>query len=449
MQEPIMSVSGIRGIVGRSLTPENASRFATAFASELPPGPIVLSYDGRVTGPLLARSIAAALEAVGRDVHFAGVAATPTTGILVASRQGAGGIQISASHNPPEYNGLKLFGSNGRVLTAEAGERVIERYRDGSADWVGYDRIGSYQAIEQPQQTHLERVLAAVDVEAIRAKRFRVLLDANHGSGSCLGGPLLAALGCEVRILGGTPDGRFAHPPEPTPANLETVLAEVPAWGAELGFCQDPDADRLAIIDNSGRYLGEEFTLAICVAEQLRTAPGPVVTNCSTSQMCQLLAQQRNVPFARSKVGEAHVVDVMLQTGAVLGGEGNGGVIAPLVGLVRDSFIGMARVLAAMAARDLPVAALAEELPQLAMAKSKVPSAGVPVSDLLAALQRHWSDASADHQDGLRLDWPGRWLLVRPSNTEPIVRIMTEAENADAAEQLAAEATEVMMSVAS
>jgi phosphomannomutase len=272
-----------------------------------------------------------------------------------------------------------------------------------------------------------------VDVERIREAGFRVLLDANHGAGSALGGPLLSRLGCRVNVLGEQPDGRFAHTPEPTAENLVGVCEQVTRNGAAIGFCQDPDADRLAIIDENGRYIGEEFTLAICVNHVLRHSPGPVVTNCSTSRMTEDLCAKYGVPFSRSAVGEANVVDEMLARGAVLGGEGNGGVIDPRVVLVRDSFVGMALVLAAMAERGLPVSALADELSQYAIHKAKVTLDAARVPAALDALERHFADATPDRLDGLRLDWPskngrgGKWLLVRASNTEPIVRIIAEA----------------------
>jgi phosphomannomutase len=408
---------------------------------------MVLTRDGRATGNLLAEAIRSGLAAVGRDTLDAGVAATPTTGVLVRDLRAAGGIQISASHNPPEYNGLKLFSSGGRVIPQAEGEQVIARYRTGQVPWVAHDRIGSARACEDPITAHLNLVLATVDVEAIRRRRLRVLLDANHGSGSLLGRRLLDELGCQVTVLGGTPDGRFAHPPEPTAENLSSVLAEVTAQRADIGFCQDPDADRLAVIDEAGRYLGEEYTLALCVDHVLRQQRGPVVTNCSTSRMTEDLAKKYNVPFFRSAVGEANVVDEMLARGAVLGGEGNGGVIDPRVGLVRDSFAGMALLLDAMAARAQPISRLAEELPRYEIVKTKATLTRERIPDALAALETHFADAAVDRLDGLRLDWPGRWLLVRASNTEPIVRAIAEAPTLGEAAGLCDEAGAVLRRV--
>jgi len=442
--EPIISVSGLRGVVGKSLTPEIALRYTAAFASTLGAGPIVITRDGRATGRMLAAAVTAGLNSVGRQVLFADVAATPTTGVLVQNSGAAGGVQISASHNPPEYNGLKLFSALGRVIPADAGERVIARYRSGAPQWVEHAQVGEANVVADPHAEHLARVLATVDVDQIRARKFRVLLDANHGAGSQLGARLLAELGCETTILGATPDGRFAHTPEPTAENLSGVLAEVVRSRADIGFCQDPDADRLALIDADGRYLGEEYTLALCVDHVLRRSPGPIVTNCSTSRMTEDLAAKYGVPFYRSKVGEANVVDEMLARSAVLGGEGNGGAIDPRVVLVRDSFVGMALVLAAMAERGKSVAELAGELPAYAIHKSKVTLPAEKVAAGLDALQRHFTDAKSDRLDGLRLDWPGRWLLVRASNTEPIVRLVAEAPSEEIARELCQRAAGVL-----
>jgi phosphomannomutase len=457
-QELIISVSGLRGVVGTTLTAEIARRYAAAFASTLPDGPVVVTRDGRANGVDLIEPVAAGLGQRGtRRVLDGGIAATPTTGILVRQNGCAGGVQISASHNPAEYNGLKLFSAEGSVVPATFGQRVLERFQNISTTEAAASRssiehpASSIQPLSDTSTAHLSAIERIIDVAKIRAKQFRVLLDANHGSGSVLGKPLLERLGCDVIMLGGTPDGRFAHLPEPTAENLVNVFSEVVRARADIGFCQDPDADRLAIIDERGRYLGEEYTLAICTGHVLRRTPGPVVTNCSTSRMTEDLAQKYGVPFFRSAVGEANVVDEMLRRDAVLGGEGNGGVIDPRVGLVRDSFVGMALVLDAMAARDLTASALAEELPRYAIWKTTIELPKEAVQSALNALESHFSDATHDRLDGLRLDWrhadgSDSWLLVRASNTEPIVRIIAEAPTEREAQRLCDDAATILRS---
>jgi phosphomannomutase len=444
VSELIISVSGMRGIVGETLTPDVAVRYATAFSALAPPGMFVITRDGRGSGEMLAGAIEAGLLAVGRDTFDADVAATPTTGVLVREIRAAGGIQISASHNPIQYNGLKLFSHDGRVIPARAGQDVLDHYNAGRIDWVPYDRLGTPYECTDSTSDHLQAVLATVNVDRIRRRKFKVLLDANHGAGAVLGRRLLEELGCDLTVLGEEPDGRFIHMPEPTRENLRGVCSAVTKINAQVGFCQDPDADRLAVIDHAGRYLGEEYTLAMCVDHALRRQKGPIVANCSSSRMSQDLAEKHGVAFHRSAVGEANVVDAMLAHEALFGGEGNGGPIDPRVGLVRDSFVGMARILDAMAAREMTVAELADELPRYEIVKTKIALEREKIPAALDALEKHFADAAADRLDGLRLDWPGRWLLVRASNTEPIVRAVAEAHTEAEASRLCDEAAQVL-----
>ncbi|MBN1394538.1 MAG: phosphoglucosamine mutase [Pirellulales bacterium] len=468
MTEPIITVSGLRGIVGETLTAEVAARYAAAFAAEAPPGEVLVARDSRPSGEMLARTIHAALRVAGRDTIDAGIAATPTVGVLVRSRKAAGAVQITASHNPPRYNGMKLFSDQGRVISAGPGQIVLERYRSCAAAGLpgcDADSIDGIPSCDDTIGEHLRAVLDTVDVERIRSRRFRVLLDSNHGAGGILGRRLLGELGCRATVLGGEPNGRFAHPAEPTAENLAGVLESVVEHNAEIGFCQDPDADRLAVIDASGRYLGEEYTLAMCVEHVLRQrgrshfcgektavngdvspaakieAVPAIVANCASSRMSQDIAIRHGAAFFRSAVGEANVADAMIERGAVFGGEGNGGPIDPRVGYVRDSFVGMALLLSAMAARETSVAQLADELPRYEIVKTKMSFPTEKLPALFDSLEKRFADATADRLDGLRLDWPDRWLLVRGSNTEPIVRAIaeapTEAEAARLCEEVA------------
>jgi phosphomannomutase len=433
----IVSVSGLRGIVGRTLDGAVAARYAAAFAATLPPGPLVIGRDGRSSGPELAVAIAERLTGLGRDVIDCGVAATPTIGVAVRERRAAGGIQISASHNPARYNGMKLFSEAGRVLSAAAGREVLARFEATSG--VGPSaagRRGEVRAFDAGP-AHAALVAAIVDVAAIRRRRPRVWLDSGHGAGSRVARPLLEHLGCELTIEGGVPDGLFAHEPEPTAENLAELLPRIPAAGADVGFFQDPDADRLAIATAAGRYIGEEATLALAVDAVLCRTPGPIVVNCSTSGMSAALAARHGVACRVSAVGEANVVEEMLAAGAVLGGEGNGGVIDPRVVLVRDSFVAMALVLERLATGGAAttIDSLARALPPFTMKKTKVAlSPGLRGPALAAAIDRvaaAFPDAKQNRLDGLRLDWRGGWLLVRASNTEPIVRLVGECAGTD------------------
>lgn len=452
MDELIVSVSGLRGIVGTSLTPEIAVRYAEAFLATLPPGPIVIGRDGRASGGLFADAIATAVQAAGRDVLDAGVAATPTVGILVQHEQAAGGIQISASHNPPQYNGMKLFSAAGRVLSAEVGRQVLALFEEAGAVEAAATPGVRRQVDGAP--LHVARVVACVDAEKIRQVRPHVWLDAGHGAGSCAARLLCEALGCDLTIVGGTPDGLFEHTPEPTEENLAAMLPQIAASGADVGFFQDPDADRLAIATSAGRFIGEEATLPLAVEAVLEKTPGPVVVNCSTSGMTAMVAAQRGVACHVSAVGEANVVDQMLATGAVIGGEGNGGVIDPRVVLVRDSIAGMALVLERMCAGGslTSLETLAQRLPQRVMLKTKVQlgpaDRGAGLAAAFDRIAAAFPQAEASRLDGLRLAEDGMWVLVRASNTEPIVRIVAEAETASGAEAAIERARAAMTSPA-
>ena len=438
MSELIISVSGLRGIIGETLTPDIACRYVAAYLGQLPAGPIIVGRDGRNSGPMLRRAIIAAVTACGRDCVDADVVATPTIGVLVRERAAAGAIQITASHNPPPYNGIKLFGSDGRVIDAVRGEQVRDSFLQGKAPWAAFDSLGIVIEENYPHEPHMEKVLDTVDTIAIRAAGFRVLLDSNHGSGSQLGTRLLDALGCEVVLIGGTPDGKLAHVPEPTAVNLRNIASRVKDESCAIGVCQDPDADRLAIVDENGRYIGEEYTLALCVRRALmnKSLKGPIVINCASSAMSERLARDAGHQCYRSSVGEANVTGMMLDKAAMYGGEGSGGPIDPRVGFVRDSFVGMVQVLELMALTGKPVSELADELPQLSIVKRTATATPDQLHGLIERLKVEMKDAAATEGDGLRLSWDDKWLLVRGSNTEPIVRFIAEAETEASAAEL-------------
>ncbi len=384
---------------------------------------------------MLRHAILAGLTAAGCEVHDLDVAPTPTVGLTVRALRAAGGVQITASHNPAEWNGLKLFGSDGRVLSAAEGRKVQALFELDAVAPVPWDRIGDVY-YRRAEDAHRERVLGLVDAAAIRPAGLRAFLDANGGAGGSLGPALLKSLGVETTCRGCVANGAFLHEPEPTEANLRDIGPQVRESGAHIGFALDPDADRLALIDETGRYIGEELTLALAVRFRLSRERGPVVVNMSTSRIVEDVAAQFGCPFYRSAVGEANVADRMLEVGAVFGGEGNGGVIDPRVGLVRDPFIGMGLILNLMAETGKKLSELVAELPTYHIVKDKYTVSRERLPDLFAALEKRWPEAKADRQDGLRLDWADRWLHVRPSNTEPIVRVIAEAPRSEEATEL-------------
>jgi phosphomannomutase len=435
----IVSVSGVRGVVGQGLTPAVALVFASALGAHTGGGRIVVSRDGRHSGSMLRHAVLAGLTAAGCEVHDLQVAPTPTVGLAVRALCAAGGVQITASHNPAPWNGLKLFGPDGRVLSAAEGEKVRQLFAAGAGRCVAWDQLGTWQDYHKAEDAHRDRILELVDVTQIRAAQLKAFVDANGGAGGPLARSLLKAFRVETVCQGCDADGFFLHEPEPTEANLRDVCPLVPRQRADLGLALDPDADRLALIDETGRYIGEELTLALAVRFRLARQRGPVVVNMSTSRVTADLAARYGCVCHRAAVGEANVADRMLAEGAVLGGEGNGGVIDPRVGLVRDPFIGMALVLNLMAETGRKLSELVAELPAYHIVKDKytVPRERLPA--LFAALPARWPEAAVDRLDGLRLDWPDSWVHVRPSNTEPIVRVIAEAPRAADAERLCRE----------
>jgi phosphomannomutase len=448
----VVSVSGIRGIVGRTLDVDQVMGLAAAYGRTIAAGGlVVLGRDSRPTGELFAQAVAAGLRAVGCMVVDIGMVPTPTVPITILALNAAGGIQVSASHNHVEWNALKLFSARGRNVDQAELERVLAGYRE-EPRWNAWDAVGGSRVHGEATAYHCQRVLAAVDGGLIRAARLRVVIDSVNGAGSCLAPDLLGRLGCEVVPLYTRPDQIFPRDPEPTAANVSLTGAVVAATRAHLGFVQDPDADRLAIIDGAGRYIGEEYTLVLCAAARLaalRAGAGGgssaggvpvVVTNLSTSRMLEDVAARFGARVVRAKVGEAHVVDAMQEHGAVLGGEGNGGVIDPRVVLGRDSHIGMALVLEYLARSGGTLAQLVAGIPSYAIHKEKVAMDRAAVAAAIPVLRAHAlaQGAEVSTSDGLKLSWPDRWVHLRASGTEPASRVIAEAPSAAEALHLAA-----------
>jgi phosphomannomutase len=438
--ELIVSVSGIRGIVGQSLTPDKAAMFAAALGTYLKSGRVVLSRDSRPSGRMLRSAVSAGLTAAGCGVDDIGIAPTPTVGIAVRQLRAAGAIQITASHNPSPWNGLKMFGGDGAVLSAERGKQVQQLFEGGEIKYAAWDRIGDVRVPPDVYEEHVQLACDAVSAATIHSAGFRVLFDANGGAGGPLGTILLRQLGCEVVELGCSADGDFAHEAEPIPAHLTDVGPQVPSSGAAVGFVLDPDADRLALIDEKGNCVSEELTLALAVKHRLQQKKGPVVVNMSTSRVIEDIAREEGCDCLRTAVGEANVVAGMRAAGAVIGGEGNGGVIDPRVGWVRDPFVGMAMILNLMADSGQTLSELVGSLPTYAMLKTKQTVPKEQIAAGLDAIEKHWPNARSNRVDGLRLDWPDRWVHIRPSNTEPIVRVIAESPSEAETKRLCEEA---------
>ena len=432
----IVSVSGIRGIVGQGLTPQSALSFAAAFGTFIGGGRVVVSRDSRASGDMLRHAVIAGLLASGCSIIDIGIAPTPTCGIAVRHLNAAGCIQISASHNPAPWNGLKMFGTDGAVLSAAKGAEIRAIFEAGSAAAVAWNRIGDVTVPPDMQEFHAEMACDQVSVSAIHSMGFRVLVDGNGGAGGPLACMLLQALGCEIVEHACVADGHFVHEAEPIPAHLIHIGPLVERSGAAVGFVLDPDADRLALIDETGTCVSEELTLALAVKHRLSKKQGPVVINMSTSRVVEDIAKEHDCACIRTAVGEANVVAGMREIGALIGGEGNGGVIDPRVGWIRDPFIGMAMILDMLAETGQTLSELIAALPRYEMIKTKQTVAREHLQATLAAIERQWPDAAVNRLDGLRLDWKDRWVHVRSSNTEPIVRIIAEAPTLEEAQTL-------------
>jgi phosphomannomutase len=439
----MVSVSGIRGRVGEALTPEIVAHFASGFGAwSLSRGSartIVLGRDSRVSGPLFHRVALSALESIGADVIDIGLTSTPTCQLAVEHHHAAGGIMLSASHNPIEWNALKLIGSSGLFLDAEEG-RSMRAFLDAGYRHATWDRLGHTTTDDGAIERHIDAVLRLdfLDVARIRARRFKVALDCVRGAGVRIMVPLLERLGCEVTAINTEPDGRFPRPPEPVAENLGELESLVTRTGADVGFAVDPDVDRLALVSDAGRAIGEDYTLALAARLVLRHRGGPVVTNLSTSRIVDDVAAAAGRQAVRAPVGEVNVAVRMRQEVAAIGGEGNGGVILPELHLGRDAPLGAALILQLLVDEDRPLSGIVGALPRYVIVKDKLDRPNAPLQSVYDALRGAFPDAEADTQDGLRLTWPDRWVHVRPSGTEPIVRVIAEAPDEAGARELVA-----------
>jgi phosphomannomutase len=446
----MISVSGMRGHVGTDLTPELVARHAAAlgaWARAQGRPLVVLGRDARTSGPMFARAAAAGLMSVGADVIDLGIVPTPTTQLAVEHHHAGAGLILTASHNPIEWNALKLVGPDGIFLDADAGAavRALAEAGPDRAGWAGIGRVA-----EDPDAVarHLDAVLAlnVIDVAAIRARGFHVALDCVRGAGSVAIVPLLERLGARVSGIHLEPDGRFPHPPEPVPENLSDLSRLVRETGAHIGMAVDPDVDRLALVDGTGTPVGEDYTLALAVRAVLAQAggkrgtppghtPSTVVVNLSTSLVVEDAAREYGARFVRAPVGEAHVARAIRDEGAIIGGEGNGGVILPVLHIGRDAPLAVALILHHLAKVGGSLSDVVAASPRYVILKAKAPR-GPELAPLYDRLRRRFPDASLDERDGLRLAWSDRWLHVRPSGTEPIVRLIAEGPTAADAEAL-------------
>ncbi len=461
----MLSVSGCRGVVGESLTPERIVRFAGAFAAWLhetrqdagaDPVTIIIGRDGRRGGEIVQRLVMSALAMAGCRVVDLGVAMTPSVGIMVEEHEADGGLVITASHNGQEWNGIKCLTAQGEAPSQEKADRIIELFRDGKAPAADYAHLGASRADDTAAHAHVARVLRAIEgvtpVEKIKARQFRVAVDSVNSSGTAGARLLLSALGCEVVHLNCEETGVFSHRPEPVREHLTEVANATRTQKCDAGFAQDPDADRLAIIDERGEYIGEEYTLTLAAMALFSTDSGAqgatLATNLSTSRMVDDVAARTGARVLRTAVGEANVVQRMRTDGCALGGEGNGGVIWPAVGWIRDSLSAMAFVLALLTRDGKSVSELVSQMPRYTIVKRKAPIQAGLAAKLVSEMRVRFADERVDEQDGVRVDFAdGAWVHVRASNTEPILRLIAEARDEDRANRILDEMESLMGAV--
>ncbi len=439
----MVSVSGVRGRVGGGLTPEIVAQFAAGFGawarerSGLDTPTIVVGRDSRISGPMFHRVVLSALQSVGCNVMDVGMAPTPTIQLAVEHHHAAGGLAITASHNPIEWNALKFIGPSGLFLDgAEAAEMlsVVE----GDIPRATWDRLGTLSEDVGAIARHQDLILALpfIDVDGIRRREYHVALDCVRGAGGAFMPTLLKRLGCRVSAINLETDGRFPRPPEPAAENLGELEALVRSSGANIGFAVDPDVDRLALVSDDGRAIGEDYTLALAAKVVLRHRQGGVVTNLSTSRIVDDIAREQNRAVIRSPVGEVNVAIRMRSEKAPVGGEGNGGVILTELHLGRDAPLGAALILQLLNEEGRPLSAIVAGYPRYFIVKDKLDRPAGSLDNVYSSLRTTFPDAEADTQDGLRLSWPDRWVHVRPSGTEPIVRVIAEALSEEQAQAL-------------
>lgn len=435
------SVSGIRGIVGPDFNPALIANYVNAFVQITGARKVVIGRDTRPTGAMVEGIVAAACQASGAEAVLLGMASTPTVEMAVLDQQAGGGIIITASHNPIEWNALKFLTGEGIFLDEAQVKRLFALVDSQSFVWKAWDDVGALSSAEGADALHINAVLrlSCIQPELIRSRRFKVAYDAVNGAGSHIIPSLLQKLGCEVHAIHVTPDGIFPHGAEPTPENLADLGVAVKRHGCAVGFATDPDADRCALVDEKGVAIGEEYTLAFATELMLSKRKGPITLNLSTSRLSEDIAARHGVPCDRAKVGEINVTVQMKANGSVIGGEGNGGVILPELHYGRDGILAVAMTLQLLAEKQKPLSALVADLPSYHIEKRKHAASAAQLHAGKSALQRRFADATCDERDGLRFAWAKSWVHVRASNTEPIARIIAEAPTREEAVKLCEE----------
>ena len=443
----IKSISGIRGTIGGNtgdtLNPLDIVKFTSAYATFIAENGgkrrIVVGRDARISGEMVRSVVCGTLLGMGFDVIDLGLATTPTTELAVRHHNADGGIIITASHNPTQWNALKLLNAQGEFLTVADGARVLEIAESEAFVYADVEHLGTYAADPDFDSRHIADVLALnlVNVEAVKARRFRVCVDAINSVGGIILPRLLDALGVEYTVLNAEPTGRFAHNPEPLERNLQGIMDEIRKGGYDLGIVVDPDVDRLAFISEDGTMFGEEYTLVSVADYILSHTPGNTVSNLSSTRALRDVTLRHGGKYFASAVGEVNVTTKMKEAGAVIGGEGNGGVIYPESHYGRDALVGIALFLSLLAERGLTLTQLRATLPTYFIAKNRIDlTPSTDIDSILARVKEMYADEQVTDIDGMKIDFADKWVHLRKSNTEPIIRVYSEASSMEEADAL-------------
>ncbi len=434
-----ISVSGVRGIIGESLTPQLASKFAQAFGTYLGKGSVIVGQDSRESGTMVKKAVLSGLLSVGCKPVEIGICPIPSIQVLTKQAKAIGAIAVTASHNPKEWNGLKFLSKDGLFLNYHQVDEFLDIYHQGEFSLVDVDKYKIPEIKKNPTEPHMKKLLSYFNADLISQRKLKVAVDCTNGAGAVLAPDFLKALGCELALLNCVPDGSFAHHPEPLPENIQELCRTVVEEQADVGFVQDADADRLAVVNEKGEPLGEELTLALALKHILSQNPGPVVINLSTSQAIDDIAEEFHVPVTRTPIGEINVVEEILsqEEKFSVGGEGNGGVILPDIHPCRDSFSAMGLILEYMAESGKTITELQEGIPRYHMIKEKMEGTQEQAFRIIRQLKKKYSNkGEISLLDGLKITFKDYWIHIRPSNTEPIIRLIVEAKNRGIAEKM-------------
>ncbi len=439
MKPLMVSVSGVRGIVGESLTPDVIARYTSAFGTMCNGGTVVVGRDTRVSGPMVEQVVRAALMAAGCTVIPLGISTTPTVQMAVPHFCADGGIVITASHNPTEWNALKFLDNKGMFIDSDKGMQLQYIIDSNTFAYTNHSGLGTCKDQTSYDYDHIKAILCSnfIMPEIIRKKQFKVVVDCVNGAASSIFPLLLEELGCDVIKLHCEPNGHFPRGAESLPENITELGSTVLNVRADIGFALDPDGDRLAVVDESGIPLGEEYTIVLATTSVLEHQTGSIAANVSTTSALDDVADRFDVTIHRSAVGEAHVVKKMIEAGCIVGGEGNGGVIFPDIHYGRDALVGASLVLRLCAERGIPMSAVKADFPRYYMTKLKLEMDSNTAENAIEEIRENPGGAEVDITDGLKLIFPSYWVHIRKSNTEPIIRVIVEAQTKEKADKLA------------